>query len=273
MKKLLWIVALFLPIVVLGQQVRLAWDASPDTGVTYRIYRSENPAVFPPAALASVGVNTLTYTDATVEPGKTYSYAVSSVSTTAVESQQRSNVVTVAIPIAVVVQVPSTLKGVFRGPTADKTNGLGLTGNGTLDWQINAIGLRGAPARVVITASGGRAWETPLNAAGDWNVAAAYSGSSADFWVEPAGAVDGFHLKLFYSDGSTDEVDVAGTIVADPCAANPLVVTGLKWPAAATGSRSLSWNSGTFKIASIAFTLPGTAVFTDDRGCILTVKK
>lgn len=61
----------------------------------------------------------------------------------------------------------------------------------------------------------------------------------------------------------------------NPCVVNPLKVTGLKWPAQPTGSRSLSWNSGAFVIDRVVYERKPvvTATFTDDRGCTVTVTK
>jgi hypothetical protein len=62
----------------------------------------------------------------------------------------------------------------------------------------------------------------------------------------------------------------------DPCATAPLMVTGIKWPAARSEARSLSWDSATRNIVSVTYTWPSglgqSAMFTDDRGCTFLAK-
>ncbi len=59
----------------------------------------------------------------------------------------------------------------------------------------------------------------------------------------------------------------------DLCISDPLRITGVKWPSAQTGSRSISYNSGTKKVASVVFTWPGTLKVTDTRNCVAIVNK
>ena len=58
----------------------------------------------------------------------------------------------------------------------------------------------------------------------------------------------------------------------NPCVATPLVVTVSRWPGGTTGSKSGTWNSGTFSLASATFTwLPSLRfVAVDTRGCTAT---
>jgi fibronectin type 3 domain-containing protein len=59
-----------------GQSVRLAWNASPDTDVaSYAIYRAEGTGA-PERVGTTDGGNTV-FSDANVQPGRTYRYAVS----------------------------------------------------------------------------------------------------------------------------------------------------------------------------------------------------
>ncbi len=57
----------------------------------------------------------------------------------------------------------------------------------------------------------------------------------------------------------------------DPCISDPLTISGLKWPAARTGTRSLTWNSVTKEIVMINYQWPAndkqTAIFMDKRNC------
>lgn len=59
----------------------------------------------------------------------------------------------------------------------------------------------------------------------------------------------------------------------DPCIVDPLKITNVKWPAAQTGTRSLTYNSGSKLVASLLFTWPGTLTVTDTRNCKATVYK
>jgi Protein of unknown function (DUF4038)/Putative collagen-binding domain of a collagenase/Purple acid Phosphatase, N-terminal domain len=105
--------------------------------------------------------------------------------------------------------VPSTLTAAFLGVTAQDRvgqNGL-LAANGIADWQIHVQGLRATPTRVRITSAAGGVWEVPFS--GAWLVATQYDGGGAgDFWFEPWGT-PGFHVKVLYADGTTDEADTA----------------------------------------------------------------
>lgn len=73
------------------------------------------------------------------------------------------------------------------------------------------------------------------------------------------------------TDLSTNTFGTAPPV--DPCIADPLKITGVKWPTAQTGTRSLTWNSGTKKVKDLLFTWPGTLTVTDDRNCKATVNK
>jgi hypothetical protein len=117
--------------------------------------------------------------------------------------------------------VPSSLQATFLGTTGQDLVGQGgaLQPNGVVDWRIKLQGLRGTPSRVRVTAGGG-VWEAPFNGA-NWLVATQYAGDgSGDIWFEPWSSPSTFHVKVFYSDSSTDEVDASR----------------------ATGSANASWN-------------------------------
>jgi fibronectin type 3 domain-containing protein len=79
-------------------QVDLTWDApvsSSDAVAGYHIYRAASSGSY---ALLNASANTpTTYTDTTVEAGQTYTYEVTSVDASGVESAP-SNVYTATIP-------------------------------------------------------------------------------------------------------------------------------------------------------------------------------
>jgi fibronectin type 3 domain-containing protein len=88
-----------------------------------------------------------------------------------------------------------------------------LSPNGNPDWHIQLHGLRGIPTTVRITSDTGGIWETPYNAFGNWVILPQYdSAGNADLWFEPW-VSQSFHVKVWYSDRSTDEADAAGTSV------------------------------------------------------------
>lgn len=86
-----------------------------------------------------------------------------------------------------------------------------LSPNGNPDWHIQLHGLRGIPTTVRIMSDTGGIWEIPYNAFGNWVILPQYdSAGNADLWFEPW-VSQSFHVKVWYSDGSTDEADAAGT--------------------------------------------------------------
>jgi len=104
----------------------------------------------------------------------------------------------------------STLAATFLGASEDRVGPVQLAPNGTADWRIRLQGVRGTPAKVRITSSAGGIWESPFTGA-SWLILPQYDGAgNADLWFEQA-SIPGFHVKVWYSDGTTDEVDaVAG---------------------------------------------------------------
>jgi hypothetical protein len=104
----------------------------------------------------------------------------------------------------------STLKASFLGVTGqDYVGPMGqLTPDGVPDWHIQLQGLRGTPTKVQITSTPGGVWQTPFNGV-NWIIFAQYgTGGAGDLWFEPWG-VPGFHVKVWYSDNTTDEADVS----------------------------------------------------------------
>ncbi len=113
-------------------------------------------------------------------------------------------------------------------------------------------------------------------------------------WTGPAGVVfaspeavsttaaftspGSYILTLTVSDGLLTSSDAMAVQVnaappTDPCIIDPLKITGVKWPVAQTGSRSISYNSGTRKVTQVLFDWPGTLTITDDRNCTAVVNK
>jgi List-Bact-rpt repeat protein len=103
---------------------------------------------------------------------------------------------------------PSTLTASYLGVTGeDKVGEMNqTTPNGIHDLHISVAGLRSAPIRVRITHTGGPGtWETPFNGS-NWIISATTTVPTANYWYEPY-AVSQAHVKVWYADGSTDEVD------------------------------------------------------------------
>jgi thermitase len=106
-------------------------------------------------------------------------------------------------------QPPSTLSAFFLGTTGqDYVGPMGsIGGNGIPDWHLQLQGLRGTPTTVRITTIQGGVWETPFNGV-NWVIAAQYGGGgSGDLWFEPYQTPTSVHVKVWYADSSTDEVD------------------------------------------------------------------
>jgi fibronectin type 3 domain-containing protein len=103
----------------------------------------------------------------------------------------------------------SAFSVVYLGVTGEDLVGSQLSPNGNPDWHIQLRGLRGIPTTVRITSDTGL-WESPFNGS-NWVILPQYdSAGNADLWFEPW-VSQGFHVKVWYSDGSTDEADAAGT--------------------------------------------------------------
>jgi hypothetical protein len=106
------------------------------------------------------------------------------------------------------ISVPSTLNAAYVGITGqDYVGPLGqLTPDGVPDGHIQLRGLRGIPTKVRITNTSGSVWETPYNGL-NWVIYNQYGSSgAADLWLEPSGS-SGYHVKVWYSDSTTDEAD------------------------------------------------------------------
>jgi hypothetical protein len=104
----------------------------------------------------------------------------------------------------------STLKASFIGATGEDYVGMlnQLTADGVPDWHIQLQGLRGIPVKVRITSTAGGAWEVPYNGS-NWIIFAQYGSSgTGDLWFDPWSS-PGFHVKVWYSDSTTDEADVS----------------------------------------------------------------
>src|SRR4029077_19109997 len=80
------------------------------------------------------------------------------------------------------------------------------TPNGKPDFHISVSGLRGIPNKVTITNDNNGIWETPFNGT-NWIIATQYDGSgNGELWFEQYSS-NKFHVKVRYSDGTTDEAD------------------------------------------------------------------
>ena len=123
---------------------------------------------------------------------------------------------------------PTALKATFLGTTGQDLVGPGgsLTPNGVVDWRIKLEGLRGTPTRARITSGDGGVWEAPFNGV-NWLVATQFiGGGTGDVWFEPWANPTGFHVKVWYADSGTDEVDVVSSEIPSTLHAIFLGVTG-----------------------------------------------
>ena len=104
--------------------------------------------------------------------------------------------------------ISPALQASFLGVTGEDFVGPGnqTTGNGTPDWHIRIQGLRSSPVRVRVSSTPGGVWEYPFNNS-NWNIRVQTgSSSAADIWFEPWNT-GGFHVKVWFADGTSDEVD------------------------------------------------------------------
>jgi hypothetical protein len=81
-----------------SHSVTIAWTASPSPVQGYNVYRSSPPSA--PVLLTVRLVSGTSYTDKTVEAGRTYVYYVTSVDSKGAESSPSQNI-TVTVPTAV----------------------------------------------------------------------------------------------------------------------------------------------------------------------------
>jgi subtilisin family serine protease len=122
--------------------------------------------------------------------------------------------------------IPSTLKASYLGATGPDYVGSGqLSPDGVPDWQIQLQGLRGTPIKIRITSSIGGVWETPFNGANSVIYAQYGSSGTGDLWFEPW-SIPGFHVKVWYSDSTTDETDATSSPTTSPLKASFLGATG-----------------------------------------------
>jgi Bacterial Ig domain/Galactose oxidase, central domain len=112
---------------------------------------------------------------------------------------------------------PSTLTAKYLGVTGeDKVGAMNqTTPNGKLDFHISVSGLRGTPTTVTITNENIGKWEVPFNGT-NWIIATQYDGTgNGDFWLEQY-ASNKFHVKVRYTDGTTDEADASNQVSTPP---------------------------------------------------------
>jgi subtilisin family serine protease len=105
---------------------------------------------------------------------------------------------------------PTGLKATFLGATGGDHVGPGqVAPSGVADWRIQLQGLRSIPVTIRISSLVGGVWESPFNGV-NWLILPQYDGAgNAELWFEPWSAPN-FHVKVWYTDGSTDEVDATG---------------------------------------------------------------
>jgi hypothetical protein len=122
---------------------------------------------------------------------------------------------------------PASLKASYLGVTGqDYVGPQGqVTPDGVPDWHIQLQGLRGTPVQVQITSTAGGVWQTPYNGV-NWVISAQYGASgSGDLFFEPW-STPGFHVKVWYSDSTTDEADATATTITTTLRASFLGATG-----------------------------------------------
>jgi thermitase len=110
----------------------------------------------------------------------------------------------------------SILKAYYLGVTGqDKVGPLTFIGNGNADFHIQVQGLRGTPTRIRVSSDVGGIWENPYNGA-NWIVLGQYDGAgNGDLWFEPW-ASNSFRVKVWYSDGTTDEASAVNQTTTVP---------------------------------------------------------
>jgi len=102
---------------------------------------------------------------------------------------------------------PPTLTARFLGATGqDFVGPVQIAPSGVADWHIQLQGLRSTPVSIRISAPNGSLWESPFTGA-SWLIFPQSDGAgNAELWFEPYTAPS-FHVKVWYSDGTADEVD------------------------------------------------------------------
>jgi len=125
-----WVV-LFVCTLTFASSVSIGWTASPDSTVTgYNVYR-DNLSGTGYIRLTSAPVSALSYTDSSVQQGKTYNYVVTSVRADGVESVD-SNSIQAVIPCT------CTISPLSRNHGAGAESGtVSVTSAGTCGWQVS----------------------------------------------------------------------------------------------------------------------------------------
>lgn len=195
--------------------------------------------------------------------GSTYTLCATSSGLTSATSSTFNVTIPPPIPtkLTLLTQPPSTIAS---GVTFSPINVAVQFSNGTTDTS--------STASVFIGLCSG----SPAGNLGGTTTVAASSGIASFTNLSVTTSTGGTGYALCASSSSLTNVTsntFTVTVPSSPCQTTPLVVRNVKWPVAPTGSRSLGWNSGSFQIASVRFIYPGTALFTDSRGCQVTVTK
>src|SRR5678816_815423 len=113
-----------------------------------------------------------------------------------------------------------------RGATGqDFVGPVQIAPSGVADWHIQLQGLRSTPVTIRISAPNGSLWESPFTGA-SWLIFPQYVGAgNAELWFEPYTAPS-FHVKVWYSDGTTDEIDATNGASPPTLTARFLGATG-----------------------------------------------
>jgi len=121
---------------------------------------------------------------------------------------------------------PSAFKAFYLGITGeDKVGQLNQTRpNGKADFHISVSGLRSTPQKITITSDTGGIWETPFNGR-NWIIAVQHDqAGNGDYWFEQFGSKT-FHVKVYYSDGTSDESDALNQSSSFPAIGIPPTAT------------------------------------------------
>jgi uncharacterized protein (DUF1800 family) len=104
--------------------------------------------------------------------------------------------------------IPSSLTATYRGVGADVVGTTSFSPDGLPDYWISLGGLRGPVAQMEIMSDNYGLWHTPFNG-GNWVIATTNAnGATADIYFAVWTASQ-FKVRVWYTDGSTDEADAA----------------------------------------------------------------
>jgi K319-like protein/Big-like domain-containing protein len=141
-----------------AQSVTLAWDANTDPNLAgYRVYRSQQSGVYS-SSLNGALLTAASFTDSTVQAGRTYYYVVTAISTTGLESGYSGEAQAI-IPLSVTNIAPTANAGPDQTITLPATATLTATAsddglpNNTLTYQWTVLSGTGVSLTPTNTAS------------------------------------------------------------------------------------------------------------------------